>query len=270
MTSPRPTAAVPNLPTIVGHAGFHDHRFFGHAILADLLGKAGFAEVVWLSIAGTLPTQAQVEVLGDCAVVAAAADPHSWPFKLTRLAASYGHPAQGVAAAFAASPESKFAPQRFGRAAEILETLRARTPDDGDNSLREALVDVLRGGTEPFGVAYRKQDERLEGLRRVVHARARGDLPYWRLAERTIDLARNEHRLEPHFTFGVAAYALDAGLRVREIRLLGVLMLVPSLLANAAESADQCADVLRRLPTACVTYDGPAPRRSPRARPGET
>lgn len=259
--------SIPVLPTVVGHAGFNDHRFFGHKILADLLGKVGLAEIMWLSITGSLPTPEQVSVLGDCAVVAAAADPHSWPFKLTRLAASFGVPSQGLASAFAASPGSKFAPGRFGRAAEILETLRARVHDGA--ALREALAEVLGGGTEPFGVAYRKHDERIEALRKVVHARGRGSMQYWQLAEQTIELARSELGLEPHFTFGVAAYALDAGMRVRELRLLGALLLVPSVIANAAESAEQYSEVLRHMPGTCVRYGGPAPRISPRCAGGE-
>lgn len=258
---------IPTLPTIVGHVGFADYRFFGHAVLAELLGKAGVAEIMWLTMTGKLPTPEQAQVLGDCAVIAAAADPHTWPFKLTRLAASYGLPAQGLAAAFAASAGSEFKPERFGRAAAILETLRERAPDD-EAALRGALTAALRGGEEPFGVVYRKRDERLEGLGRVVRARRREDLPYWRLAERTIALARAELRLEPHFTFGIAAYALDAGMGAREVRLLGVLLLLPSLLANAAEGADQCADVLRRLPASFVRYAGPGPRTSARSTRG--
>jgi len=253
----------PSLPTVVGHAGFNDHRFFGHKILADLLGNVGLAEVAWLAITGALPTAEQVQVLGDCAVVAAAADPHSWPFKITRLGAAYGAPAQGVATALAASPGSKFAPGRFGRAAEILRTLHAQTT--GNNvPLADALAEVLRGGAEPFGVAYRKQDERVEGLRRVVHARGFGGRAYWHVFEQTVELARSEHRLEPHFTLGVAAYALDAGMGVRDVQILGVLLLVPSVLANAAESADQSPDVLRHIPAPFVRYAGPPPRVSPR------
>ena len=142
---------IPKLPTIVGHVGFGDYRFFGHPVLADLLGKAGVAEIMWLTMVGKLPTPEQAQVLGDCAVIAAAADPHTWPFKLTRLAASYGSPSQGLAAAFAASAGSEFKPERFARAAEILETLQARAPEN-DASLLAALTETLRGGTEPFGV----------------------------------------------------------------------------------------------------------------------
>jgi hypothetical protein len=262
MTSSR---RIPELPTVVGQVGFGDHRFFGHKIVGDLLGKMGIAEIVWLSIAGKLPTADQVQVLGDCAVIAASADPRGWPFKVARLAASYGTPAQGLAAAFAAGPGSNFGPERFSRAAEIIQALRSRTRDDDPASLRDALADVLRGGTEPFGVPYRNHDERLEGLRRQVHARGRETAPYWSIAERAIELARSEHQLEPHFSFGVAAYALDAGMGVREVHLLGAWLIVPGLLANSAESADQCADVLRRLPSDCVDYRGPAPRMSPRA-----
>jgi hypothetical protein len=246
----------------------HDHRFFGHKIVADLLGKAGLPEINWLAITGKLPTDEQVQVLSDCVVVSAAADPHSWPFKLARLGATYGLPSQGLAVALAASPSSKFAPHRFGRAAEMLETLRARVLDESESTLKKAFTEVLAGGREPFGVVYRKKDERLEGLRRMVHERGRQHGTYWRLAERTIELARSEHQLEPHFTFGVAAYALDAGAGVREVYLLGVLLLVPMLLANAAESADQSADVLQRLPAGCVRYEGPAPRTSARAAKG--
>jgi hypothetical protein len=258
---------IPTLPTIVGHNGFRDWRFFGHEILADLLGNAGLPDTAWLAMTGKLPTPEQAQVLGDCAVVAAAADPHIWPFKLARLAASYGLPAQGIAAAFAASPGSEFKPERFGRAAELLETLLARAPDD-DVGLRDALVELLREGQEPFGVVYRKRDERLEGLGRVVRARGREKLPYWHLAERTFAIARTELQLEPHFTFGIAAYALDAGMRARDVRLLGLLVFFPSVLANAGEAADQSAEVLRRLPASFVRYAGPAPRRSARAAKG--
>ena len=258
---------IPTLPTVVGHVGFADYRFFGHAVLGELLGKAGVAEIMWLTMTGKLPTPEQAQVLGDCAVIAAAADPHIWSFKLARLAASHGLPAQGLAAAFAASAGSEFKPERFGRAAEILESLHARAPKD-EAALRDALTEVLRSGEEPFGVVYRKRDERLEGLGRVVRARGREQLPYWHLAERTFALARAELQLEPHFTFGIAAYALDAGMRAREIRLLGVLLLVPSVLANAAEGADQSAEVLRRLPEEFVRYAGPATRTSARAARG--
>lgn len=255
---------IPTLPTKVGHLGFADYRFFGHAVLADLLGRAGIADIMWLTVVGKLPTSEQAQVLGDCSVIAAAADPHIWPFKVARLAASYGIPEQGLAAAFAASVGSEFKAERFARAAEILEALRAHAPAD-DAGLRDALTVVLGSGQEPFGVKYRKQDERLEGLARVVRARGREKLPYWNLAERTIAVSRSDLQLEPHFTFGIAAYALDAGMSVRDVRLLGVLLFVPSLLANSAEGADQSADVLRRLPASVVRYVGPAPRTSPRS-----
>jgi hypothetical protein len=257
--------SIPKLPTIVGHAGFQDHRFFGYGALGDLLGKAGLAEIAWLSMTGTLPTPEQLQVLGNCAAVAAVADPHSWPFKIARLAASYGLASQGLATALAAGPGSFFDAYRFKRAAAILEALHARATVGNENALRDALAEVLRGGAEPFGVVYRRKDERLEGLRRFVQASGQEPGPYWRLADRTIDLARSEHGLEPHITFGVTAYALDAGLGVREIGLLGVLLLVPALFANAAEGADQRADVLCRLPAECVRYEGPVPRASPRA-----
>ena len=47
---------IPTLPTVVGHVGFADYRFFGQRVLADLLGKAGVAEIMWLTMVGKLPT----------------------------------------------------------------------------------------------------------------------------------------------------------------------------------------------------------------------
>jgi hypothetical protein len=251
---------VTPITTRVGHYSTDELRFRGHRVFAELLGHSTFGQMLMLGISGRRLTEDDVAIIDDIMTAMSSADPRLWPFKLTRLASSYGVGGFGVAATLAGSQGGIFGPNRLQAAAEWLVQLQRGAGPDGCSD--DSIVSALERGGQGFGVLYRTRDERFEALMIQVTKRGRHERPHTRLCLRATQLAR-QRKLEVHVYLGIAALCLDLGLSPHEIGIFGVVVLLHDALANAAEGSLQQPAVLRALPRDRVDYRGPQPRTSP-------
>lgn len=254
--------SVPPIYTGVGHTGIHELHFKGQRVFADLLGATTLAQIIGLGIGGRVLTSDETVALDDIVTAMSSADPRLWPFKITRLAAAGGAASYGIACTLVASEGGIFGSNRLKQCAQFLTNL-AEVQESG--RLTDAQIrDALDTSASSFGVLYRNKDERFAALVKQTIARRRHTLPYFDLMQRVVALGR-ERQLEPHVFLGVAAVALDLGWSPYEVASVALLLLFHDALPNAVEGAAQRSASLQCLPTTSVHYNGPTPRKSPRA-----
>jgi hypothetical protein len=254
--------------TRVAHAGFDDHRWFGHGV-GDLVGKETLLGLVMLAASGRRPTDEERQLLEELAVIITVADPRIWPLKIARLVASYGSAMSGFGAAQLCVESDALGPWIGASAAELLAEVReAAGGDAGDEAFARAAREAIkkRPNLYGYGVPLRERDERYVMLRARLELRGRTSLPWWRVQERLTGFVRAERRTEPNIGIAAAAMLLDMGLSPEEGRVVTVFLMEHLFLANAVEGAQQAAAILRELPAESVEYTGPAPRDSPRRR----
>lgn len=253
--------------TRVAHAGFDDHRWFGHG-LGELVGEETLLGLVMLAACGRRPTGEERELLEELAVVLSVADPRIWPLKIGRLVASYGGAMSGFGAAQLSVESDALGPWIGAPAAELLIDVREAAGDGADDEAfgraAHAAIDA-RPMLCGYGVPLREHDERCLMLRARLERRGRTSLPWWRVQERLTKFVREDRHAEPNISIAAAAMLLDMGLSPAQGRMVTVFAMQHLFLANAFEGAEQASPILRELPTDSVHYAGPAPRESPRA-----
>lgn len=267
----RPGSSSSTVRTRVAHAGYHEHRFFGHRVFDELAGNESLAGLVALSISGRRLQPDQAALLDDMATVLTVADPRIWPLKVARLAASYGGALEGLAASMLCLDCLYVGGYRNTPAvAHLLQQLAQQLGPQADDPA--CVAQAVRAGLlskkfiPGFGVPFREKDERVPPLHRCVRRRGRHTLPYWRLQEQVAQLVIDERGLHPNMVLGFVAACLDIGFEADELGTLSILMSLHTQLANATEEGRLASQVLRELPASRVGYAGAAPRRSPRAR----
>jgi hypothetical protein len=250
------------LKTRVAKTGWGDHRFQGHAVYADLLGRTTTSQLLALTLGVNLgPDEGQL--LDEMIVSSALADPHIWPLKLTRVAGAHGGSVMtGLSAGLLACEGPITGAGPVTPMAELLNRLVKLEQDAATSEIR-AMVDA--GVRLPgFGVPARKVDERVVALTRCIVARGRDVLPHWSLWMRMAEETRRRG-VEPNIASAFTAAALDLGFVPERVESLFVLALLPCFLSNAVEGAEQKADILREVPGEDRRYQGPARRKSGRA-----
>lgn len=260
----------PTLPTRVAHAGWNEHRFFGHRLFAELAGHESLTGMMAMAVTGRrLPPEA-CAVLDDIAVVICVADPRIWPLKLTRVASAYGHVLPGITVGNLVMQGALIGFWPAGRAAKHLLDLRSMVADCIHDvaTVREAVLCLLERERTlaGFGVPFRPQDERMVALRDCMTRRGRQSLPYWSLMETASKVMVQERGVPPNICMGIAAACLDLGISPHEIATLTAIFTNVAFVANAVEGATQAPEALRSIPQQFVRYAGAPPRLSPRAR----
>ena len=258
---------TPAITTRVAHAGFHDHRWFGHAVFGELLGEETALGLVLLAVRGRRATEVERALLEDLAVTVTVADPRIWPLKIARLLASYGSPLAGFGGAHLCVESDALGPWLADSAGRLL--LEVGEADDADDeTFTRAAREALRKRPMPFGygVPLRPRDERFLALSKRISAHGRSTLKWWRVQERLTEHVRAEHGMEPNIGIGGTAMLLDMDLSPEQARVVTVFAMAHLFLANAVEGAEQRSSILQSLPASAVHYAGPAPRVSPRAR----
>lgn len=250
------------LKTRVAKTGWGDHRFRGHAVYADLLGRTSTSQLLALTLGVEIGPE-EGQLLDEMIVASALADPHIWPLKLTRVAGVHGGSVMtGLTAGLLACEGPVTGAGPVTPMAELLTWLVALEPEAATREIR-AMIDA--GVRLPgFGVPARKVDERVVALTRCINARGRDTLPHWVLWMRMADETRRRG-VEPNIASAFTAAALDMGFPAQRVESLFVLALLPCYLSNAVEGAEQQAEILREVPTDDLDYRGPARRRSSRA-----
>jgi hypothetical protein len=217
-----------------------------------------------LGISGRLLDDEELAVIDDLLVVMSSADPRQWPFKLTRLVASYGVAPYGVAATLVGSEGGMYGTNRLASTSRWLIDVARNSGTQGlaDDEML-AILDA-GGAAAGFGVLYRSRDERFAALVSRLRERKRDSLPFMTIALQAARIGRDRKQLEAHVSLAVAAACLDVGLSVEAIAGFWTLILMHCALANAIEGAAQAPPQLQQLPLDTIEYKGQMPRTSPR------
>jgi hypothetical protein len=254
---------VPPLTTRVGHTGADELRFHGRKVFAELLGRTTVGQMIAMGLTGRLLAADDVAIIDDIITAMTSTDPRLWPFKVTRLASSYGNGAYGVAATLIAGEGGMYGTNRLESAARWLVDLG----DHGGTPITDdAIAAALDGTGSGFGVLYRTRDERFEALISQIAKRGRHDRPFTALCLRAVRIARERKQQELHVSLAVAALCLDLGLTPYQTGMFGLVYMFHDALANATEGALQRPAILQQLPREALQYRGCEARRSPRAR----
>jgi PT repeat len=272
----------------VGHIGDVDNRFCGAAVFGALAERvADPTELLCCGFGMPPPDRHGREVLRCIALCVTSPDARVWPLKLTRVLSSYGNSFAGFFGAQLANFSERMGPNTAAHAAASLrwiaegagaptgaptdeptgEPTDAPTgaPTDEQVSARVAEHLACRGRIAGFGVPFRKEDERLLALHRLLsgHPAQRGAM--WRLHLQVVTAMRRLEGLEPNIAFPLAALFTDLGLAAHRAGLFLSLLMSPVFAAHALEAADRDAALLQQLEPRFVEDRSPAPRRSPRA-----
>lgn len=253
----------PEIPTQVARSGYHEHLFAGQRVFAELGGQSSLAGLIALGVTGRRLADDEAALLDDLATVWTVADARIWPMKVARLVASHGGTLEGLAAGFLAFDCTLIGMWAvIPRAAELLIEL-----GDADE---EALLAIVRERARlpGFGTPFRSGDERLPPLDRCVELRGRHERPTYRRYRQLAATVLRERELQPNIAAAAAAIFCDLGWSPAEIGAVSSCLGVHMLIAHAHEGAQQRAAVAQRLPPSALRFEGPAPRRSPRAAGG--
>lgn len=233
----------------------------GHR-LSDLVGSIGFAQMMYLLLAGRLPTPAQARVL-DALMVASMEHGIAPPSMISRCFASYGTTIQAAMAggilAFG---------DIMGGAGEQFARLLAEAVQDGGETAETSLAakarDIVaaarqRGARIPgFGIPLHGADPRAPKMLAVARAE---DIhgPHCRLAELIEAELAATGRAVPMNLDGVsAAVVLDLGFPWQATRLF---LLTPRSVSMAAHFLEEQGQQSRwrHLPADEIDYTGPQP-----------
>ena len=239
----------------------------GHK-LSQLIGKVGFAEMMFLMLQGRLPTKAQANVL-DALLVASVEHGIAPPSMISRCFASYGTSLQAAVGGgiIAFGDRMGGLGEQLGQLlVERLATLAPDPTDISDDALgREAAAVVTEahasGRRVPgYGIPLHGSDPRAPAVLDV--ARAAGTFgPYCRFATR-IEAALADHRggrTVPMNLDGVGAcVVLDLGFDWRAIRLFLITPRSVSMGAHYLEEQSQDT-TWRHLPADQIDYIGALP-----------
>lgn len=262
------------IKTRVGLAIDGDNIFRGHAVNTELAGDdGGLTSLFSLAIGGRKLSPEDAMVVEDVGVCSAAAvDPRIWPLKLTRLVASYGGVLPGVASGRMALEGAIVGTEPTGRAAETLVEWGKELGEDPSDTSIEAFLDELltKGRASGFGVAFRKRDERVDGVKKCIALRKRENGRYWKLTMKLDALMQTKRKVQLNLAMASAAALLDVGFTPQQIRCWMGAYTDVCFFANAVEAAEQRDASLQRLPDETIDYIGRGARLSPRAQAKRT
>lgn len=248
--------------TRVAHTGADELRMHGRRVFGQLLGHTSVGQMLVLGATGRLLDHDELAIVDDIVTAMSSADPRLWPFKVTRLACSYGTAPYGVAATLVAGEGGMYGSNRLFDTARWLSDVKRRA--DVAPLGEDEMTELLAAGAG-FGVLYRARDERFDALMKQAELRGRSSLPHARLCLQAARVARERRSTEAHVYLAIAALCLDIGLTHDAIAALGTIVLFHDALANATEGALQAPTILQTLPSQCVEYRGREPRQSERA-----
>jgi hypothetical protein len=253
----------PVIETNVGWAGVGKNYFRGYSVAEELADRHGFWTLISLAT-GHRPLEPQeAELLDRLAIAANGSDPRIWPLKFAWLVGSYGGSMAALGALLVWLDGSMVGPSpahEAGKAWIELGTL------EGTEAIAQWFVERKARGehVQGFGVPGRSQDERVELGKRLIESYQHHGR-YYRLFVEVEGILRQHGRLRPNIVALVTVCALDLGFQPHQIPFVVWPGLEVSIIANALEASIKRPEVLHRMPSRRVRYDGPLPRASPRA-----
>ena len=269
-----PAAPLPRPVQRVGHIGDEDNRFCGASVFGELAARVADPTELLCRGFGMPPPDADGrEVLRCITLCVTSPDARVWPLKLTRVLSCYGNPLAGFFGAQLANFSDRMGPGTAAFAAASLRWIAERlaaevaNPAPTDEQVAAVVAEHLtqRGRIAGFGVPFRKHDERLLALHRLLsgHGAQRGAA--WRLHLQIVSAMRAREGLEPNIAFPITALFTDLGLAPHRAGLFLSLLMSPIFAAHALEAADHDGALLQELEPRFVVDRSGAPRRSARA-----
>lgn len=257
--------AEPTITTNVGWSGPGENYFRGYSVPDALVGRHGYWTLLSLS-AGHRPLEPdEARFLDALSTAMNASDPRIPPLKFAWVAGSLGGSLNTVGALLVWLDGSQVGPSPAHEAARAWLAL-AELGDAEDAIGRWFDEHKARGErVAGFGVPGRDRDERVEAAQAIIAAHGREHGRFVRLFARVEAVLMARGRVRPNIVGLMTACALDLGFEPHHMPLVVWPGLEVSILANAIDAAKQRPEVLHRLPTRWIRYDGPAPRASPRA-----
>jgi hypothetical protein len=255
------------LKTRVAKALWDEHEIYGKRLFGEIV-PAGLARHIALVAAGKVIADDDVDLFSYVVACACIPDPHIWPLRAPRIAASFGRFTPGVAAGLLLMETHRLGNKTAVHVGEwLLELSDIVGTDFTDDEVARAAESLFRDGARipGFGVPFRDQDERVVAAARFVERTRHADRRYWRLARAASAWVKARHGIAPNYGVACAAILLDMGFQPRDIAPIMLLGIHLGQIPNAVEGAEQSADILRSLPPEAIAYEGPSPRRSPRA-----
>lgn len=269
MTQPAPP---PRPIQRAGHIGTDDNRFCGSAVFAELATRvADPTALLCLAFGMPLPDADGREVLRCACLSVTSPDARVWPLKMTRVLSSYRNPYAGFFGAQLANFSDRMGPGTATHAALSLCWIAERLESTGqptDEQVAAVVAEHLasRGRIAGFGVPFRKEDERLLGLLRLLsgHSSQRGR--FWQLHLRVVAAMRQREGLEPNIVIALVALFLDLGLPAARAGMFLTSMMAQNFAAHALEASERDTAILQELEPRFLEDQSPPLRRSPRAR----
>ncbi len=249
--------------TRVALADWKEHRFFGHAVFAELVGNTSLTALYSLAVTGRMPQKETVRVLDEMAATLTVADPRIWPLKVSRIAACLGQPILGWCFGALSQDRALIGADVPREAAKWLQRYAAaRAAGESRESLLRTVIGD-RNYLVGFGVPVRSIDERVECLKKRLRILRRDDLPHWCSFMEVAEAIRDRPRMVPNIAGACAAILLDCGYSPLEVGNLVPVLPQHTFVANAVEASTQRSHLLLRLPLKDVSYEGPSARKSP-------
>jgi hypothetical protein len=258
----------PVIRTNTGWAGRGKNYFRGCSVPDDLAGREGYWTLVSLAAGYRRLSTAEAGFLDALTAVVNGSDPRIMPLKFAWVVGSLGGTMTAIGALLIWLEGSRVGPFPAAKAAEAwleLGQLESAEAIEQWFAERRTQHELVSG----FGVQGRERDERVELAKAVVESHGRQHGRYYRTFVEVEAALEPRSRLRANVVGMVTACALDLGFRPEHMPFVMWPGLEVSVIANALEAAKQRPDALQRLPEQMVRYAGPAPRRSPRAEPGD-
>jgi hypothetical protein len=254
----------PQLKTLLGHAGWHDHEVRGVVVFELDPRSTTLIDLALLTLGIRADHHEARLVLTICAQAALNPDPRIPPMKLVRLGAAYGGMLPALAAGLVGMERSLVGMSAVTDAARFLhEVVTSVGWEASDEAIDAALRERRRSGgiIFGFGVPGRPIDERARWMSSRLDEVLRSPRPWWGMYDRI----RSRLSFNPNLGAVFAAALLDLGCTPDQVGAISCVVNLFPLLGNAHEGALQAPQLLRELPVEAVQYVGPPPRTSPRA-----
>jgi hypothetical protein len=221
--------------------------------------------------------QAERQFLEDVVVAMTVADPRIWPLKLVRVVSSYTNDLAAFAAGQLCQAGAPIGLHSINRAANLLLEVRrdlGERCDDAEAVSAYVRALLVRNKRLPgLGVPFRPVDERVTLLIACTQARARANLPNFRVFLQIQAVLEALGGPLPNAALPLSAICLDLGLESGQCGIFAAALCSIDFVANAVEGAAQAPGALRELPLRAIANRGREPRATPRAlakrRPGE-
>jgi len=256
------------VPTRVARAVAGGNEFFGYRVESAFVDEDAFWRGILLSIGAGPESFAHLPLVRRLAGCNFVADPRIWPLKISRVLSSYGNAIPALCGGNVFLEGARVGPVAARESADALASFVATYPEpwEGGDLEKELLRRLERGERlAGYGVAFRRLDERVEVVDRIVREEEREAGLHWRCSLAVEAILAKGRVLPRNVVSASAAALLDCGFTSRQIGLLMWYYFVPTFMANAMEGAEQAPEMLRELPAEAVEYVGPAPRRSGRS-----